>query len=300
VKLYDAWVQPNPPEVAKASMANPGWRKEVEHLFHRADAVLAGATTEQLVAEMDEYGVAHALLTMSPAGTRITMAPVPNANPDSDEEWCLDAARRFPDRFSIATRINPLLGMTALRQVERYVTDHDVRALRFVPFMLDRPANDKVYYPFYAKCVELGIPVTITVGVPAPAAPVEVANPIYLDEVCRFFPELQIVATHIGFPWHDLLIQLMTKYDNLYLMTSAWAPRHYPQSLIHFINTRGRDKVMFASRWPVIGYDRVVREIPQIGLREEVMEGFLWRNCDRVFKISSAGSDSQVAASSGH
>jgi uncharacterized protein len=288
MKLYDAWIQPNPPEVAKASMENPTWRHEVEHLFKRGDAVSAGATTEQLVEEMDRFDVAHGILTMSPKGTKVSVAPIPRTNDDSDEEWCLDAKRRFPDRFSIATRMNPLEGMNAVRKFEGYVRDHGVGSLRLVPFMLDRPANDKIYFPLYAKCVELDVPVSITVGVPAPPGPAEVANPIFLDEICRFFPELKIVATHIGFPWHDTLIQLMTKYDNLYLMTSAWAPKHYPDSLVHFINTRGRDKVMFASRWPVIGYDRVTTEIPARGFRDDVLESFLWKNCDRVFGIGAS------------
>lgn len=283
--IYDAWIQPNPPDKAARAMQDERWRKEVDHLFHRAEEVSKGATLEQLIADMDQHGIEHGVLTMTPAGTKIQMSPVPMASDETDEEWCIDAAAKFPSRFSIATRINPLLGMSAVRQLEGYVRDHGVKALRIVPFMLERPANDKVYYPLYAKCVELNIPVTITVGVPAPPASAEVANPLYLDELCRFFPDLTIVATHIGFPWHDLLIQLMVKYHNLHLMTSAWSPKYYPESLVHFINTRGREKVMFASRWPLIGYERTVKEAADLPLRDDVREAFLWKNCQRLFDL---------------
>ena len=62
----------------------------------------------------------------------------------------------------------------------------------------------------------------------------------HLDEICWFFPELKVVMKHGAEPWTDLAWKLMLKYENLYYMTSAFAPKHYPKDIINFANTRCR------------------------------------------------------------
>ena len=89
-------------------------------------------------------------------------------------------------------------------------------------------------------------------GLPGPPIPGEVQNPIHLDRVCVRFPELKLCMMHGADPWWDVAIRLMIKYANLRLMTSAWSPRHLPESLLHFMRTRGKGRVMFASDSPVL------------------------------------------------
>ena len=43
-------------------------------------------------------------------------------------------------------------------------------------------------------------------------------------------------------PWWDVAIRLMLKYRNLRLMTSAWSPKRLPESLLHYMRTRGKDR----------------------------------------------------------
>ena len=43
--------------------------------------------------------------------------------------------------------------------------------------------------------------------------PSEVGRPIYLDQVAIDFPELTIVAGHIGYPWTDEAIAVATKHE---------------------------------------------------------------------------------------
>ena len=102
------------------------------------------------------------------------------------------------------------------------------------------PINDKRYYPIYAKCVELDIPIFITTGVPGPRVPMLCQKTELLDEVCWFFPELKIVMRHGAEPWDELAVKLMLKWPNLYYSTSAFAPRYYPQTIIDYANTAGR------------------------------------------------------------
>ena len=42
--------------------------------------------------------------------------------------------------------------------------------------------------------------------------------------------------------------------------TSAWAPKYLPESLLHFMRTRGRNRVLFASDYPVLSFQRTLSE----------------------------------------
>ena len=81
--------------------------------------------------------------------------------------------------------------------------------------------------------------------------------------------------------WREA-IRLMIKYAGLHLMTSAWAPRYLPPELLHYMNTRGRSKVMFASDHPVLSLERCVTEARQLDLRDGVLEAYLHGNAERV------------------
>ncbi len=87
---------------------------------------------------------------------------------------------------------------------------------------------------------------------------------------------------HGADPWWDIAIRLMIKYRNLYLMTSAYSPKYLPQSLLHYMNTRGKQKIMFASDHPVLTMDRCLQEAQALDLRPEVLENYLYNNAEAV------------------
>ena len=108
----------------------------------------------------------------------------------------------------------------------------------------------------------------------------------HLDEICWFFPELKIVMRHGGEPWTELACKLMLKYPNLYYSTSAFAPKHYPEDVINFANTRGSDKIMYAGYFPMaLSLERIFREMPAVPFRDDVWPKFLYQNAERVFKL---------------
>ena len=105
-------------------------------------------------------------------------------------------------------------------------------------------------------CVELGIPFCTQVGHTGPLKPSDTGRPVpYLDRVALDFPELVIVGGHIGHPWTQEMIGLAWKHDNVYIDTSAYLPRYYPDELVHYLNSYGRGKVMFGTNWPQLRHD---------------------------------------------
>jgi len=145
------------------------------------------------------------------------------------------------------------------------------------------PPSDAVYYPLYAKCAELELPLCINTGIPGPPIPGEVQHPMHLDRVCVRFPELRLCMIHGADPWWDVAIRLLLKYANLRLMTSAWSPKRLPESLLHYMRTRGPNKVIYASDWPVLRMRRVIPEARALDLPADVLDNYLYNNAQEFF-----------------
>src|SRR5438128_11870804 len=93
--------------------------------------------------------------------------------------------------------------------------------------MIGLPAEDRRYYPLYAKCVELGIPLSIHTSANWTSVAVnDLGHPRHLDPVARDFPELRIIMSHGGYPWVLAACLLAWKYDNVYLALAAHRPKH--------------------------------------------------------------------------
>jgi predicted TIM-barrel fold metal-dependent hydrolase len=88
---------------------------------------------------------------------------------------------------------------------------------------------------------------------------------------------------HGADPWWDIAIRLMLKYRNLRLMTSAWSPKRLPESLLHFMRTRGKERIIFASDYPVLSMQRCLGEARTLDLPEEVLARWLYGNADAFF-----------------
>jgi predicted TIM-barrel fold metal-dependent hydrolase len=225
-----------------------------------------------LLAEMDRFNIARGMLNVA-------------TNPVARQ-----AATEHPDRFVASFDLDPNRGMEAVRELDAAVRELGVRSAQVFPAGLlpQVPINDKKMYPLYAKCVELDIPIFVNAGVPGPRVPMGCQDVALIDEVCWFFPELQLVMRHGAEPWTALAVKLMLKWPNLYYSTSAFAPKHYPDDIVYFANTRGADKVLYAGYFPMgLSLERIFSELPGVGFRDHVWPGFLRENAARLLKLES-------------
>ena len=200
----------------------------------------------------------------------------------------VEAVEKHPDRFFGSFEVNPNHGMEGIRELVRAVEELGVRSATAFPAGMTPqvPINDKKFFPYYAKCVELDIPICVTTGVPGPRVPMACQKTELIDEVCWYFPELRFVMRHGAEPWDELAMKLMLKWPNLYYSTSAFAPKYYPQSIIDYANTRGAEKVMYAGYFPMgLSLERIFSELPNVGFKDDVWPKFLRENAVRVFKL---------------
>jgi hypothetical protein len=108
---------------------------------------------------------------------------------------------------------------------------------------------------------------------------------VYIDQVALDFPELRILCGHIGWPWTEEMIAVAWKHANVYIDTSAHAPKHYPAPFVHFLKTFGKKKVCFATDYPLLPFDRVLQELDGLELAPDVRQLFLRDNARRVLKL---------------
>ena len=176
--------------------------------------------------------------------------------------------------------------MEAMREVRRCIHDLGFKAIRVLPWLWSLPPTDRLFYPVYAACCELGVPFCTQIGHTGPLMPSEVGRPIYLDQVALDFPDLVIVGGHIGYPWTDEAIAVATKHPNVFIDTSAYTADRYPTQLVEFMRHHGSQKVLFGSNYPMITPAKALAGLGALGLNDAVRQRFLEDNAKRVFGLS--------------
>jgi uncharacterized protein len=252
-----------------------------EHTLH-------GVTIDELLRRMDAAGVQRAFLIATKVGPLLHKASyhIPYS-------MVADAVRQHPDRFHGLAGLDPTEGMQGVRQLERAVRDDGFIGAHFYPHWFELPPDHAKWYPFYAKCVELDVPVQLQVGQSMLYDPAHrlrsVGRPITLDAVACDFPELRIIGIHVGIPWTDEMIAMAWKHPNVYIGSDAHAPPYWPASFVHFINTYGQDKVLFGTDFPVLDFEKTRQQVEALDLRPEARRKLLRENALRVYGLDAQG-----------
>ncbi|MEW6531347.1 MAG: amidohydrolase family protein [Thermodesulfobacteriota bacterium] len=194
--------------------------------------------------------------------------------------------REYPQRLCGVASVNLARPMEAVRELRRCVKQLGFRGLRIVPWLWGLPPDDRRYYPLYAECIELDIPFCLQVGHTGPLMTSEPGRPIpYLEHVALEFPELRVVAGHIGAPWIQEMILLARKFPNVYIDTSAYKATRFPPDFVEFMRGRGIKKVMFGTNYPMLTPAACLEGLDELGLNDEAKAMFLCTNAAEVFKL---------------
>ena len=243
-----------------------------------------GVSIENYIGMKDRAGIDRSLLIAVRAGDQRMRGSF-----EIPYEQVATVCRKYPNRFSGLAGIAPYRGMEGVRELEYAVRELGFVGAHLYPHWIELAPDHAKYYPYYAKCCELDIPIMMQVGhnlvysrerrLPS------VGRPITLDQVAIDFPDLKLIGIHIGIPWTDEMISMAWKHENVYIGSDAYAPKYWPDSFVHYLKTYGQDKVIFGTDWPVISPERAMDEIKQLGISEPVMEKFLSTNAKRIFKL---------------
>jgi len=248
--------------------------------FDNYTHIFRGRTDGAAAPPQDDEGITRFIADMDKAGIELGVLGSSNAT-------LARLCTAYPDRFIGLSATSPLDGMTGVRNFERLVREHNIGGLRVVALYNGIPADDRRYYPLYAKCVELDVPVRVYTSMNyANDRPYDLGHPRHLDTIAIDFPELRIVAGLAGWPWVNDMIGLLRRHPNLYCDTAAHRPRHFAtagsgwDSFLQFGNTLLQDKIMVGLSRSTFGmsFEQIIAEYQALPLKASVMDKWLYRN----------------------
>ena len=282
IKAIDCVVNPITPEIMAT---RPAWSKTFwTQKIGRKPEDLVGLTHDKMIAAMDAAGIEKSFLL----AVKIGRQGLPGSW-HLPYEVVADAVQKYPDRFYGLAGIDPTQGMQGVREFERSVREYGFIGAHGYPHWFDLAPDHPRWYPFYAKCCELDVPIQLQVGQSLNYTPEQrlpsVGRPITLDAVACDLPELKLIGIHVGIPWTDEMIAMAWKHANVYIGCDAHSPKYWPQSFVHYINTFGKDKVIFGTDYPVLDFERTRREIEDLGLREDSKRRLYRDNAVRLYKL---------------
>ena len=249
-----------------------GFDFPVEYMFKGVpkEKVGVGDPIGVTLAEMDAHGIEMGLVGCEGKTGRKALAD-------------------HPDRFVGSCQVDANDVMGSVRKIRGLHDERGIRAVGAFPAgcVPPVPIDDAKWYPIYAACCDLDIPIFMCAGVPGPRLPMAAQHVERIDQVMYDFPELTLVTRHGCEPWDDLAVKLMLKWPGLHYSTSAFAPRYYPKSIIDYANTRGADKVIYAGYFPMgLSLERIMAELPGVPFKDEVWPKFLRQNAARVLGLN--------------
>jgi predicted TIM-barrel fold metal-dependent hydrolase len=267
--IVDGWVNLFPEAFASRWTAKDE-QKGVLQLF--GPDLAKGPTVEGLLEAMDGCGVDLGVLT---AG--LSEPERAHRRGGYAAEDFLAIADEHPGRFLVSAAVDRAAKPSANCARVRELAAHPAFALvRVTPLVEQHDLNHRLYYPVYATCEELGLPVSINVGIPGPQVRSRCQDPVLLEDVLIDFPGLTVIGAHMGHPYEALLIQYMLKWPQLHLMTSAYLATYLDPAIVRFMDSsRGRGRILWASDHPVIPAAKALAAARELPLSDEGRALFL-------------------------
>ena len=177
---------------------------------------------ENIIRAMDKYGVD--IVCLLPESMMDTTGYTTRWVTNGEMGRVVDSN---PDRFLYHPNLSPIKHKgikNTIWELEYWVKERRAKIFKYYA-PEDTYINDPDLWPFYEKAQELGITLTIHTGWAwVPPGKAKYALPILLDDVARDFPELKIIAFHMGYPYCDDLNMVAMAHPNVYLCLSLLVP----------------------------------------------------------------------------
>ena len=268
--VVDLWVNALSPKAAQAFLGRAG-NEGIPDLL--GGDLSAASSLSQLVATMDACAVDVGVVALGLSA--------------ADTDDMLDALAALPGRLRAALVVDrpdrPVRQCTRLRALAEHPA---VALVRVTPLVDQYPLNDKLYYPVYETSAELGLPVSINVGIPGPRVRSACQHPQLLEDVLIDFKGLPVIGAHMGHPYEALIMQYMLKWPDLYLSNSAYLARYMDPALVSFMgSTRGAGRVLFASDHPFLAMERAVDAARHLPLSEAAAEAYMGGTAARLLGL---------------
>lgn len=277
MNIIDFRFRPSTPDAVKGMLSNKVFGGMFE-LFKYSDRAKP-EPIEKIVADMEKQGVVKGVVTGRDAETTYGLG---SANPG-----ILELMRQYPDKFTGFAGLDPHKGMDATAELTRMV-ELGMKGAAVDPYLARIPASHAKYYPIYAKCCELDVPIVITTG-PATlvdGAVMDDAHPRHIDRIAADFPKLKIVISHGCYPWVSEVIMTVHRNRNVYIDLAEYEEQPFSEGYIKAANSLIGDKVLFASAAPFMDFQEQIELYKRLPFTPQTLENVMYNNAARLLGIS--------------
>jgi len=277
---YKKWVW-GTAETARAFNATPhhvtrDWKEAPVTKAEKSDV----PEEDRLVQYMDRYGIDMACIL-----PESMMDTTGFTTKWSTNGHLLAAAEKYPDRLIVQPNVGPFVRREMkdiLWELDYLVQERGCKLFKFYP-PEDTYINDKRIWPFYKRCEELDVAISIHTGWSwCPPGSAKYCQPVLLDDVVNEFYDLKIIAFHAGYPETKELNMVALTHPKVYISLSLlmpWykaAPRRLAEIIGEAIQFAGPDRIVWGTDF--YGPGGLFREAT-IGLRtfempEDLQKGY--------------------------
>lgn len=173
----------------------------------------------------------------------------------------------------------------ALAEIERAVNQLGLLGVNLEPGFGDPAlqADDPLLYPIYDACDQLKVPVFLMSGPTTPD--LNYARPEAVGRIAWAFPHLPIVCYHGFYPYVNEIIGVAFRHENVHLVPDMYI--FLPGSRLYVEAANGflRDQLLFGSSYPFRAMGQTVEDFLNLGFKEQVLDGVLYKNAERLLKL---------------
>lgn len=204
---------------------------------------------------------------------------------ESSNAGVLEAMKAFPNEVVGYYGFDPYKGMAAIYAFKKAVLEDGFSGASIDADICKMPLDDARFYPLYAACCELNVPVIMTTG-PAPMRGIPMMNtsPVLVDKVASDFPDLRIVISHAAWNYPYEALATVFRNENVYMDISDVTMNMWMDLFVPVINTRLSDKIFFGSAHPFTPIEEALEVTKALGFDEDVLQKIMYDNAKKFLE----------------
>ena len=275
-----------------------GLEADIEMVVNDIFSGLYDVDGEKHLAQMETASIDKTVMFAFDVGL---MVGEPEIAIEEQNKLIFEMAARYPEKIIPFVHIDPRRP-GAKEFVKKSFEEWGARGLKMHPGSGFNP-EEKETLELIGTIADYGLPVIIHTGPSVPPTSSRFCDPIYLDRMLLKFPELNIIAAHLGYGYRTQLLSLGKNRPNLYADFAAWqhsAANDYDEfakAIKTAVDELGPERVLFGTDSPYLwgvmsdmDYVNAVRglssNVPmELQLSEVEIEMILGGNAQNLLKL---------------
>ncbi len=266
----------------------PSWLRERRDEFAKSDPCFSLlysppkaklATAEELIASMDEAGIAVSVVLNAGWGSQELCVKT--------NDYILDSVARYPTRLVAFCAIQPKAGDAAITEIGRCAKAgargigelrSDVQGFDLADRTTMKPLVEAVLKHDLLLLTHSSEPVGHVYSGKGSI------TPDILYSFVTAFPNLKLVCAHWGggLPFYALMPEVARVLANVFFDTAATLFLYKPEIFEQVSRIIGSDRILFGTDYPLMGQNRVVAQIQSAQLPQKDKDKILGANAQKL------------------